>query len=134
MGDGKEGRVHSLNPGFPDWWPGRSWVAKDAAIETVGDHSAGSTRGWGAGGVATPILERLLRDSHVLTITGESYRLREKRHAGVLDLHVALCTGGDMRGNPIAKIVGLGLSILRLPAPRKSGVFNPHRQTVGERS
>ena len=34
--------------------------------------------------VATAILDRLLHHSHVLTITGESYRLREKRSAGVL--------------------------------------------------
>ena len=35
--------------------------------------------------VATAILDRLLHHSHVLTITGESYRLREKRRAGVLN-------------------------------------------------
>ena len=34
--------------------------------------------------VATAILDRLLHHSHVLTITGESYRLRAKRRAGVL--------------------------------------------------
>ncbi len=34
--------------------------------------------------VATAILDRLLHHSHVLTITGESCRLREKRRAGVL--------------------------------------------------
>lgn len=34
--------------------------------------------------VATAILDRLLHHGHVLTITGESYRLREKRRAGVL--------------------------------------------------
>ena len=36
--------------------------------------------------VATAILDRLLHHSHVLTITGESFRLREKRRAGVLKL------------------------------------------------
>ena len=36
--------------------------------------------------VATAILDRLLHHSHVLTITGESYRLREKRRAGALKL------------------------------------------------
>ncbi len=35
--------------------------------------------------VATAILDRLLHHSHVLTIPGESYRLREKRRAGVLN-------------------------------------------------
>jgi DNA replication protein DnaC len=34
--------------------------------------------------VATAILDRLLHHSHVLTIRGESYRLREKRRAGLL--------------------------------------------------
>jgi DNA replication protein DnaC len=32
--------------------------------------------------VATAILDRLLHHSHVLTIRGESYRLREKRRPG----------------------------------------------------
>jgi DNA replication protein DnaC len=34
--------------------------------------------------VATAILDRLLHHSHVITIRGDSYRLREKRRAGVL--------------------------------------------------
>ena len=34
--------------------------------------------------VATAILDRLLHHSHVLTIRGDSYRLREKRRAGLL--------------------------------------------------
>lgn len=34
--------------------------------------------------VATAILDRLLHHSHVLTIRGESYRLKEKRRAGLL--------------------------------------------------
>ncbi len=34
--------------------------------------------------VATAILDRLLHHSHVLTIRGESYRLREKQRAGLL--------------------------------------------------
>ena len=33
----------------------------------------------------TAILDRLLHHSHVLTITGASYRLRERRRAGVLN-------------------------------------------------
>jgi hypothetical protein len=33
--------------------------------------------------VATAILDRLLHHSHVLNIRGESYRLREKRQAGL---------------------------------------------------
>ena len=34
--------------------------------------------------VATAILDRLLHRSHVVTIRGDSYRLREKRRAGLL--------------------------------------------------
>jgi DNA replication protein DnaC len=34
--------------------------------------------------LATAILDRLLHFSHVITIKGESYRLREKRKAGLL--------------------------------------------------
>ena len=34
--------------------------------------------------VATAILDRLLHHSHVITIRGESYRLKEKRRAGLL--------------------------------------------------
>ncbi len=34
--------------------------------------------------LATAILDRLLHHSHILTIKGESYRLREKRKAGLL--------------------------------------------------
>jgi len=35
--------------------------------------------------LATAILDRLLHHSHVITIKGESYRLREKRKAGILN-------------------------------------------------
>jgi len=34
--------------------------------------------------VATAILDRLLHHSHVLTIRGDSYRLREKRRSGLI--------------------------------------------------
>ena len=34
--------------------------------------------------IATAILDRLLHQSHVLNIRGESYRLKDKRHAGLL--------------------------------------------------
>ena len=34
--------------------------------------------------VATAILDRVLHHSHVITIRGESYRLREKRRSGLL--------------------------------------------------
>ena len=34
--------------------------------------------------MATAILDRLLHHSHVLTIRGDSYRLRDKRRSGLL--------------------------------------------------
>jgi len=34
--------------------------------------------------IATAILDRLLHHSHVISIRGESYRLKEKRKAGVV--------------------------------------------------
>ena len=34
--------------------------------------------------VATAILDRLLHHSHVLTVRGDSYRLREKRRSGLI--------------------------------------------------
>jgi DNA replication protein DnaC len=34
--------------------------------------------------VATAILDRILHHSHVVTIRGESYRLKEKRRSGLL--------------------------------------------------
>ena len=37
--------------------------------------------------VATAVLDRLLHHSHVFTIKGESYRLKEKRRAGVVPIH-----------------------------------------------
>ena len=39
---------------------------------------------FGDGVVATAILDRLLHHSHILTIRGDSYRLREKRRSGLL--------------------------------------------------
>jgi DNA replication protein DnaC len=38
--------------------------------------------------VATAILDRLLHHSHVITIRGDSYRLREKRRTGLLKASV----------------------------------------------
>ena len=51
--------------------------------------------------VATAILDRLLHHSHVLTITGESYRLREKRRAGALKIPVSEPAAA---GDPLAGI------------------------------
>ena len=43
------------------------------AVVALGDHAA-----------VGAMLDRLLHHSHVLTIRGDSYRLREKRRAGVV--------------------------------------------------
>ena len=37
--------------------------------------------------IASAMLDRLLHHSHVLYISGKSYRLREKRHAGPFSSH-----------------------------------------------
>ena len=44
--------------------------------------------------VATAILDRLLHHSHVLTIRGDSYRLREKRRSGLLKSNTAPAPAG----------------------------------------
>jgi DNA replication protein DnaC len=44
--------------------------------------------------VATAILDRLLHHSHVLTIRGDSYRLREKRRSGLLKSNAAPTPAG----------------------------------------
>ena len=46
--------------------------------------------------VATAILDRLLHHSHVITIRGDSYRLREKRRSGLLK-----ATGNQPEPQPI---------------------------------
>ena len=45
--------------------------------------------------VATAILDRLLHHSHVITIRGDSYRLREKRRSGLLKAAVASGQSGS---------------------------------------
>ena len=42
--------------------------------------------------VATAILDRLLHHSHVITIRGDSYRLREKRRTGLIKATARLQT------------------------------------------
>ena len=44
--------------------------------------------------VATAILDRLLHHSHVLTIRGDSYRLREKRRSGLIKSNTAPAQAG----------------------------------------
>ena len=48
--------------------------------------------------IASAILDRLLHHSHVLNIQGESYRLREKRQAGLFSSH-QLLGGATENGN-----------------------------------
>ena len=43
--------------------------------------------------IASAVLDRLLHHSHVLNIRGESYRLREKRQAGLFPSQQYLGTG-----------------------------------------
>ena len=42
--------------------------------------------------VATAILDRLLHHSHVITIRGDSYRLKEKRRSGLVQKTAMLAT------------------------------------------
>ena len=45
--------------------------------------------------IASAILDRLLHHSHILNIRGESYRLREKRQAGLFTPHHVLGTAQE---------------------------------------
>jgi len=47
--------------------------------------------------VATAILDRLLHHSHVITIRGDSYRLREKRRSGLLQKPAAAETKSEKK-------------------------------------
>ena len=49
--------------------------------------------------IASAVLDRLLHHSHVLNIRGESYRLREKRQAGLFpsQQHISGSAGGGRR-------------------------------------
>jgi DNA replication protein DnaC len=38
--------------------------------------------------LTTAILDRLIHHSHLINVTGESYRLKQKREAGLLDISV----------------------------------------------
>jgi DNA replication protein DnaC len=43
--------------------------------------------------VATALLDSLLHNSHVITVKGESYRLKSKRKSGILPTTLALTSG-----------------------------------------
>jgi DNA replication protein DnaC len=53
--------------------------------------------------LATAILDRLLHHSHTLLITGESYRLREKRKSGLIRTRLASADPGQGHPKPEAK-------------------------------
>ena len=49
--------------------------------------------------IATAVLDRLLHHSHVLNIRGESYRLKDKRQAGLLTSHQLLNASPGEKGS-----------------------------------
>ena len=58
--------------------------------------------------IATEILDRLLHHSHVLNIRGESYRLRDKRQAGLLTSHQLLDPSREESNDSTKSQVGVG--------------------------
>ena len=52
--------------------------------------------------IASAVLDRLLHHSHVLNIRGESYRLREKRQAGLFPSQQQLNTSPEEAGDNYA--------------------------------
>ena len=49
--------------------------------------------------IASAVLDRLLHHSHILNVRGESYRLREKRQAGLFPSHQQLGTSPEEAGD-----------------------------------
>ena len=60
-----------------------TWPTSPVPV-VAGRVSTPSRIDWLLSVVATAILERLLHHSHVMTIRGDSYRLRTKRRAGLV--------------------------------------------------
>ena len=58
--------------------------------------------------IASAVLDRLLHHSHVLNIRGESYRLREKTHAGLFSSHHLLALHFTFTVSPPARPSGMG--------------------------
>ena len=52
--------------------------------------------------IASAVLDRLLHHSHVLNIRGESYRLREKRQAGLFPSQQHLTASPEQAGDNYA--------------------------------
>ena len=52
--------------------------------------------------IASAVLDRLLHHSHVLNIRGESYRLREKRQAGLFPSQQHITAASEEAGDNYA--------------------------------
>ena len=61
-----------------------------------------SNKGFGDSVIASAVLDRLLHHSHVLNIRGESYRLREKRQAGLFPSQQHLTVSPEQAGDNYA--------------------------------
>ena len=55
-----------------------------------------------AAAIASAVLDRLLHHSHVLNIRGESYRLREKRQAGLFPSQQHISAASEEAGDNYA--------------------------------
>ena len=76
------GRHRLLHPGLGPVTSGGSIIlTSNKGLRRVGPNSSATRSSPSA------ILDRLLHHSHVLNIRGESYRLREKLHAGLFSSH-----------------------------------------------
>ena len=79
--------------------------------------------------VATAILDRLLHHSHVITIRGDSYRLREKRRSGLIK--PATLDAGPARMSRLTAARVLSPSgRLRLPPGPKPPYFHERTNQV----
>ena len=89
--------------------------------------------------IASAILDRLLHHSHVLNIRGESYRLKEKRQAGLFSSHqVGRPSVGGSAGNQVSgqlwdATIGSKLN-RRLPATNEGGSILDRRWWVKSKS
>ena len=82
--------------------------------------------------LATAVLDRLLHHSHVITIKGDSYRLREKRMAGMFRKGelVSLPPSNQVRGPPRGRCTGMeGLMDFLLDSAARNELRSPSRST-----
>ena len=77
-----------------DWKSATAFFTWVSAQYERGSSILKSTKGFGEWGellgdtvIASAVLDRLLHHSHVLNIRGESFRLKEKRQAGIFSSH-----------------------------------------------